>query len=83
MCFPLIFQIERDYGVCDSKLVGSAGDGFGFFASQGNNKLPFEALPVLTQDIDLNIFLNSVQLNQEHLHAIPGSEGFTKIKLQV
>ena len=83
MCFPLIFQIERDYGVCDCKLVGSAGDGFGFFASQGNNKLPFEALPVLKQDIDLNIFLNSIQLNPEHLHAITGTKGFTKIKLQV
>ena len=83
MCFLLVFQIERDYGICDSKLVGSAGDGFGFFASQGNNKLPFEALPVLTQDMDLNIFLNGIQLNPEHLLAIPGSEGFTKIKLQV
>ena len=62
--------------------MGSAGDGFGFFASQGSNKQPFERKAVLTQDIDLNIFMNTLSIKEEQLVRVPGAPGFTWIRLK-
>lgn len=61
-------------------MVGSAGDGFGFYASQGTNQHIFEENTVLTQDIEY-IFLNSIKVEPHHLEAVPESVGFTWIKL--
>lgn len=65
----------------DYKLVGSAADKFGFYASEGTNKLPQTNRSVLTQDIDINIFVNTLKLRRCHLKAIPGALGFTWIFL--
>lgn len=61
--------------------MGSAGDGFGFFPSQGSNKHLFEDRAVLTQDIDLNVFMNTLVPEKKNLVAVPEAEGFTWIKL--
>ncbi|XP_067946257.1 uncharacterized protein [Watersipora subatra] len=78
--FDKLFE-ETDYGVCDYKVVGSAGDGFGFFPSQGSNTHLGENRSVLTQDIDLNIFMNKLKPTKNNLIAVPGAEGFTWIKI--
>ena len=76
----VLFCIQDDYGVCDYKIVGSAGDGFGYFASAGSNKHLMEQKSVLTQDVDLNIFLNNISIREDHCKAIEGSIGFTFLK---
>ena len=60
--------------------MGSARDGFGFFPSQGSNKHLLEKSSVLTQDIDLNIFINTINVKRENLIPIPGIKGFTWIR---
>lgn len=80
ICMVFIIILQVDVGVFDYKVVGSASDGFGFYASQGSNKHIFEDKSALTQDVDLNIFLNSVAIEPRHAAAIPYSTGFTWIK---
>lgn len=63
--------------------MGSAGDGFGFFLSQGSNRHLLEKKSVLTQDIDLNIFIETMKVKPENIINVPGSTGFTWIKLTV
>lgn len=72
-------MLQADFGPFDYKVVGSAGDGFGFYASQGTNKHAFEKTAVLTQDIDLNIFINSLVPQKRHL--VESATGFTWIIL--
>lgn len=63
--------------MCDYKVVGSAGDGFGFFASEGSNKVPIDTQPIIKQDIDLNIIMNNLSVKAENIRGIPGTPGFT------
>ena len=67
--------------MCDYKLVGSAGDGFGFYASEGSNKFPGSARATLTQDIDVNIFINTLTIEKRHLKPVAGALGFTWVSL--
>ena len=67
--------------MCDYKLVGSAGDGFGFYASEGSNKFPGSARATLTQDIDINIFINTLPIEKRHLKPVAGALGFTWLSL--
>ena len=67
--------------MCDYKLVGSAGDGFRFYASEGSNKFPGSARATLTQDIDINIFINTLPIEKRHLKPVAGALGFTWVSL--
>lgn len=62
-------------------MVGSSGDGFGFYASEGSNKLPFSERAIINQDIDINVFLNTLKLERIHLLPIPGANGFVWIAI--
>ena len=77
----ILFITQDSPGISDIKLVGSANDGFGFFASIGSNKHLLQRKSVLTQDIDLNIFLNTIQVTEENLIPCAGGPGFTWIRL--
>ena len=72
-------SLQEDYGTCDYKLVGSSCDGFGFYASLGANRVPRSEKAIINQDIDLNIFSNTIQLERRHLISIPGAPGFSWI----
>lgn len=67
--------------MCDYKLVGSADDGFGFFPSLGSNKHPLQRKSVMTQDIDVNIFLSQIEVQSHNLLPCAGGKGFTWIIL--
>ena len=77
----VIYLQKSHAGICDYKLVGSAGDGFGFFALQGSNRHLLQKKSVLTQDIDMNIFLNTLTIREENLYRIAGATGFCWITL--
>ena len=80
----VIFKItQADLGAFDYKVVGSAGDGFGFYLTQGSNRHLGEKRAVLTQDIDLNIFINTVDVKPDSLRrlSLTGARGFTWIAL--
>ena len=65
--------------------MGSAGDGFGFYASasasEGVNRCPYSSKATSTQDIDINIFINTLTIKQKHLKPVAGALGFTWISL--
>ena len=71
--------LQVDNAVCDCKVVGSAGDGCGFFPSEGSNINPVNKMSAIKQDIDMNIFLNTIQLREENVWSIPGALGFARI----
>ena len=74
-------SLQEDHGICDYKVVGSASESFGFYPSQGSNKKPFQSQGLLNQDIDMNIFINTLRIEEHNLVSIPHAPGFTWIRL--
>ena len=77
----MLVCLQDDHGICDYKVVGSAGESFGFYPSQGSNKKPFQSQGLLNQDIDMNIFINTLRIEEHNLVSIPHAPGFTWIRL--
>ena len=77
----LSFSLKLGDDACDCKLVGSCGDGFGFFPSEGSDVHPRLNLPTVKQDIDINMFLNTLTLQKENVQKVPGAPGFVSIKI--
>ena len=71
--------LPENHGIRDCKIVGSAGDGFGFFASLGSNKHACQEKALVTQDIDINIFFNSLELDPRNISPVLEETGFTWI----